>query len=100
MFAELFQFAFGLTVGIFPAYLYGRFGGDDAFEVAHPNLKQLLHWVHHWWLGLIMMLTIYLASLHVFTALEFPLGFSTGVTLDDAVFHSFCNYFKRKSLKE
>ncbi len=86
-------FAFGLVPGVAVCVLWGMLGGDEAFEKQHPNLRNFLHTLHHWSVGLFIM-CFSLAVVEPFKHLL--LGFGTGIFLDDAFFHSFEAYFERK----
>ena len=74
-----------------PCILWSRYGGDEGIQAEHPKLRELLHVTHHWMLGLIIM------GVGVFTS-PLILGWGTGTTLDDLIFHSFEGYFQRKLL--
>lgn len=88
------QFAFGVAFGIVPCLVWGKLGGDEGFEKKHPELRKLLKFVHHWWIGLIIMgCSLYFRNVAT-------LGFGLGTYLDDALFHSFESYFKRLNNKD
>jgi len=83
---ELILFAFGIVVGIVPCLIWGKLGGDDAFRDDHPDMSKILKFVHHWQIGLIIM------GIGIITN-PFILGWGTGTTIDDLLFHSMEDYF-------
>jgi len=90
MIIQLGMFAFCIIMGVAPCVLWGMLGGDESFEKKHPKTRKALKFVHHWWIGLfIMFLGAILYSIPI-------LGWGLGTTIDDALFHSFENYFMRK----
>lgn len=93
---ELILFSCGLLLGIVPCYLWGRIGGDERWY--GTKRRWLLHAIHHWELGLCGIAgttTLYfIYGYSVFFTVG--LGFWMGTTLDDLLFHSFAQYFKRK----
>ena len=80
-------FSVGLVSGIIPCMIWGSIGGDEGINI--PYLKPLLKLIHHWHLGIIIMV------IGVFTS-PYVLGWGTGTALDDLLFHSFEGYFMRK----
>ena len=91
-------FAFALIVSLIPSLVYARLGGDEEFVKRHPKTKTALHYIHHFMLGLGLML---LSSVAFWMGFQTDgcnalLGFGTGLALDDLLFHVFENYFKRK----
>ncbi len=93
----MMSYTFGIILGIIPALLYGRIGGDESILAKRPGLMRLLHYVHHWMLGLaIVLIGCLLYYYDPSSTLEFVIGVGTGMTIDDLLFHSFENYFQRK----
>lgn len=84
---NLTLYSIGIICGIFPCLLWGRMGGDEGIHI--QVLKPALKLIHHAHIGAIIML------IGAFTN-PFILGWGTGTTLDDLLFHSFENYFMRK----
>lgn len=89
---ELFFFALFMPLGTLPCILWGHLGGDEKFSRKHPRTKKLLHLLHHAEIGSILMFL----SIWVPVCQAMLLGFGTGITVDDLLFHSFSAYFKRK----
>ena len=81
-------FAFGVVGGIIPCLIWSNIGGDEAFT--HKKTRIVLKLTHHWHIGVILMI------IGVFTN-TFILGWGLGTAIDDLLFHSFENYFIRKT---
>lgn len=95
--SAMITYTIGIILGIVPALLYGRIGGDEAILAKRPGLMLLLHYVHHWMLGTAIVLLGCLLYYYTPTALlEFVIGLGTGMAMDDLLFHSFDSYFQRK----
>ena len=94
---SLLIFAWGFICGLIPPLLWARMGGDERFELEHPCLRSLLHAVHHWQFGIIILAAA--TALIMFTPdnrWDFLLGFGASLAADDLAFHSFENYFVRR----
>jgi len=90
-------FAWGLICGLIPPLLWAWLGGDERFELEHPCLRSLLHAVHHWQFGIIILAIA--TALSMFTPnnwWDFLLGFGASLAADDLAFHSWENYFVRR----
>jgi hypothetical protein len=88
IFAPLTTISFGMVWGIVPPWIYGYLGGDEQFEVEHPTAKAALKLIHHWQIGIIIMIIGIVWH-------PFILGWGVGTTIDDLLFHSFEGYFAR-----
>jgi len=79
---QLAWFAWGVTIGIAICVLYGIFGGDERLKEEYPTLTQFLHIIHHWWIGLLIMV--------IGSGLRFAplIGFGLGLFIDDRIYHS------------
>lgn len=89
---ETIIFGIAIALGIIPALIWSRIGGDEYFKNRNPIIIRLLKMIHHWEIGIVIMgLGMYLLN-------DFVFGLGLGTYLDDALFHSFESYFKRKEL--
>ena len=83
-------FSIGLILGVVPGLLYGLYGGDEEFCKFHPKYTAFLHQLHHWQIGLaIFALSIILQN-------PFIEGVGVSMFSEDAIFHVYAYYFKRK----
>lgn len=99
MFVPLFTFSVGIMFAITICCLWAKKGGDESFEYKHPNLKHILHILHHWMFGLALvcispLMTLFFPLYPI--PICFTIGLGTGLFVDDVIFHNFENYFKRK----
>jgi len=76
----IFGLGFFLAVGI--CELYGRIGGDEELRRRYRIPCAILHFVHHWWLGLVIF------GLNYFVSLEILYGFGLGLFIDDKIYHT------------
>jgi len=62
--------------------MYGIFGGDERLSEQYPGITQFLYILHHWQVGLVVMV--------IGTALRLApvLGFGLGLFIDDRIYHS------------
>lgn len=97
MFIGLLFFLFSVISGIGTCFLWGKIGGDEEFGKRHPKTKKILHLIHHWWMGLAMIIAVLLSPIIISYVSLFLSGFGFGLFLDDGLFHSFESYFQRKS---
>ena len=81
-------FAFGIVCGIIPCLIWGVLGGDEGFSGSF--WKPYLKLIHHWHVGLIIMICGMFTHVFIF-------GWGLGTIIDDLLFHSFENYFVRKT---
>lgn len=92
-----FLFAIGLIVGLLPPFLWGLIGGDEGIVEGHPHLSGFLKLIHHWQIGVAIVICTILV--HVFlTTSPFTIlfaGWGTSTAIDDIMFHSFEHYFER-----
>lgn len=98
MFLPLFLFSVGIMLAVMIATIWGKLGGDEGFENGHPKLRKILHAIHHWMFGLVLvsispLLTLFISLIPIF----FILGLGLGLFLDDVIFHNYECYFERKS---
>jgi len=79
---QLAWFAWGIAIGIAICVLYGIFGGDEKLKEKYPVLTQFLHIIHHWQVGLLIMV--------IGTVLRLApvLGFGLGLFIDDRIYHT------------
>ena len=83
---SLILFGAGLVLGIIPCLIWGTLGGDEGFT--NNRIRPLLKLIHHWHVGVILMVIGYYTSPLVY-------GWGVGTAMDDLLFHSFEKYFKR-----
>ncbi len=89
IFTDITLLVIGIVIGIIPAYLWGKFGGDEHYQ-NHEILYKVLKYIHHWFIGVVLIaVSIWISNMIL-------LGMGTVMYLDDALFHSFENYFMRK----
>ena len=96
---ELCLYTIGFSIGLVPALFYGKLGGDEKYKNKNPIIVKILHYLHHWMLGLTIIL---ISSYYIILGIISPwlillLGFGISMYLDDAFFHSFSQYFVRKT---
>lgn len=94
---EHFIYSLGIMIGIIPCYLWGKIGGDEYFCSNHKTLSSFFHLIHHYQIGFIIVI-ISGISLEVSHTSLFIVGFGTGITVDDLIFHSIKNYIKKVSI--
>jgi hypothetical protein len=101
MLALLFSiYTIGFSLGMVPAFIYGKLGGDEKFKNDNPIVMKILHYLHHWMLGEIIILVSSYCLLLSLIGIElgiFFLAFGLSMYLDDAFYHSFSQYFVRKT---
>lgn len=97
MFSSLFIFSLGAIIGLIPPWLYGKFGGDEHWEARNPKLRKILKMIHHWQLGIIILLLGLIPQYYNYPEMAvFIYGWGLGTAIDDLLFHSFECYFERK----
>jgi hypothetical protein len=94
----LFLFVIGMIIGVIPPYLWGKNGGDEGLLTDNKHIKSFLKSIHHWHIGLVMIFCCFISYMCMYpTSIHaFFLGWGITTFLDDALFHSYSNYFKRK----
>jgi hypothetical protein len=88
---ETIIFGIAIALGIVPALIWSRIGGDERFKNRRPIIIKLLKMIHHWEIGIVLM------GYGMYSSDVFIFGLGLGTYLDDTLFHSFESYFKRKS---
>jgi len=94
----LFMYSIGLIVGLIPPYLWGKNGGDEGLITNQPDIKEFLKLIHHYQIGIAMLIVAFIGYLFIFqsTIWVFISAWGTSTAMDDILFHSFEQYFKRK----
>lgn len=88
MIESFIQFGTGMILGVIPAVVWARKGGDE--NICMGKFTKYLKPIHHWHIGILIF---------IFGALlnqPFIMGWGVSTYLDDMLFHSYENYFKRK----
>jgi hypothetical protein len=100
-FIPLFLFSIGVMLATTICTLWGKFGGDEKFEISHPELRKLIHLLHHWMFGLALVsicpLFMLLSTIRI--PVFFILGLGLGLFIDDVIFHNCECYFQRKTVE-
>ena len=93
-----FIFVIGGLLGFIPPYLYGKNGGDEGLITNQPDIKEFLKLIHHYQIGIAMLIVAFIGYLFIFqsTIWVFIAAWGTSTAMDDILFHSFEQYFKRK----
>ena len=79
---ELILFAWSIVIGICVCVAYGILGGDETLSERYPILVAILAIIHHWWIGLILMVVATVVKNVLL------LGFGAGLFIDDRIYHS------------
>lgn len=91
---DLFIFSISFICGIVPCLLWGKIGGDEDIIGEHPEWTGTIKFIHHWWIGIII---IFLGLLIPYPFNTIVFGFGFGTSVDDLFFHSFESYFNKKN---
>jgi len=79
---DLILFSWAIVAGIIVCVLYGILGGDEKLSKKYKRITKALHWIHHWWIGLLCMVAASLLKNWIL------LGFGSGLFIDDRIYHS------------
>jgi len=91
-----------MILGLIPPFCWGKIGGDEPLIKKHPKLTGLLKLVHHWQIGIAIVICglIFWMFFPQYTQFEtLVFGWGTSTAVDDILFHSFESYFTRKKVE-